>query len=149
MRNIAYCYVFHRQRAKLGPELVLMPFTSCRGNCKYEAFLQSPALNNPMASPIQNQDTLRNCMLRSGNRQMTGLWGIVRGAPSLACVTARPGGGWMPNLCKEKQQSPRPHPSKAITSVYLNFSPLAFPLQTSSDLKRPPALCIEKGEGKR
>lgn len=47
MRNITYRYVFHRRRAKLRPESVLMPFISCKGNCKYETLLQSPATSPP------------------------------------------------------------------------------------------------------
>lgn len=50
----------------------------------------------------------------------------------LARVPAHSNGGWMPNPASRKQQSPRPHPSKAITSVYLNFSFPASSLQASS-----------------
>lgn len=56
MRNTAYCYVFHRQRARLRPESVLVSFISCKGNHKHEAFFQIPAMRTPMAPPIQNED---------------------------------------------------------------------------------------------
>lgn len=79
MRNIAYCYVFHRQRARLRPESILVPFISCKGNHKHEAFLRIPAMRTPMASPIQNKDAFclsvscskKQYMLHSGDSQAT------------------------------------------------------------------------------
>lgn len=150
MRNIAYCYVFHRQRARLRPESILMPFISCKGNHKHEAFFQIPAMRTPMASPIQNKVAfclLVSCstkqyMLHSGDSQVTAPpslgYAITRSTCSpawphlLAHIPAHSNGRWMPNSASRKQQRPRPHPSKAITSVYLNFSLPAFPLQASS-----------------
>lgn len=56
MRSITYCYVFHGQTAKLGPESVLMPFISCKGNHKPGAFPQSPATSSPKEFLPQNWD---------------------------------------------------------------------------------------------
>lgn len=56
MRSITYCYVFHKQTAKLGPESVLMPFISCKGNHKPGAFPQSPATSSPKEFLPQNWD---------------------------------------------------------------------------------------------
>lgn len=79
MRNTAYCYVFHRQRARLRPESVLVSFISCKGNHKHEAFFQIPAMRTPMAPPIQNEDVFclsvpcskQQYMQHSGDSQAT------------------------------------------------------------------------------
>lgn len=126
MRNITYCYVFHRQRAKLGPKSGLIPFISCEGNHKHETFFGSPTMSSPEAFLTQNRDVpcSRCC---AACRQVT--------APPVLgthhCVR-----------------------SKAITSVYLKCSPL-WPVQSSSPanvplsnltlLKWPQVIWVEKG----
>lgn len=108
MRNITYCYVFHRQRAKLRLESVLIPFISCKGNHKHETFLQSSAMCSPEAFLTQNRD-------------VSSFWCCA----AFRQVTAPPVLGTRHGI-----------PSKDITSVYLNFSPL-WPVWSSSPANVP------------
>lgn len=108
MRNITYCYVFHRQRAKLRLESVLIPFISCKGNHKHETFLQSSAMCSPEAFLTQNRD-------------VSSFWCCA----AFRQVTAPPVLGTRHGI-----------PSKDITSGYLNFSPL-WPVWSSSPANVP------------